>query len=226
MQTFYKFYAHGRSETEKLELEEPDAPPVESKVPAVADESLASRGVFSTYLFILGRIWLQLVNLILIYGVSLSIFPAVAARVPSVDGILSPTYYLPVFCFLFFNLFATVGNFTAQYVQWPSAQWLIIVAVVRLVFVPFFLYCNYHPSDTWARTWPVYFDHDWMYILGMVVFAWSSGYTSSLAMMYIPRLVPAAQSATAGMLGALTIILGILIGINVSLIYPRLFSDN
>ncbi len=156
----------------------------------------------------------------------MSIFPAVAARIPSTDGLLNERYYSSVFCFLFFNVFVTVGSATAQFVQWPGPRWLVLPVLLRVAFIPFFLYCNYQPSDTLVRTVPVLFKHDWMYILGIVALSWSSGYLSSLTMIYAPKAVPKSLAATAGMLGALTIIVGILIGINTALIYPRLFSKS
>lgn len=174
------------------------------------------------YLFILGCIWPQLLNILLVYGVSLSLFPAVSAHIGSTDGLLSERYFTPVFCFLFFNVFAMVGNLTAQYIQWPGPRYLMIFTVARLGLIPMFLLCNYQLDDGWTRKWPVHLAHDWMFIAVMVLLAWSSGYLSSLAMMYIPRSVPSHLSSTAGMLGALTIILGILAGINSALIYPSL----
>ena len=180
------------------------------------------RSPLKKYLYIFKRIWVQLLNIILIYTVSLSIFPALNARILSTDNLLSERYFAPVFCFLFFNLFATVGNGIAQYFPVIKAKYLIIFSVLRIGFIPFFLYCNYLPSDTLPRTAPVIFTHDWMYIVGAVAMAVSSGYLSSLVMMYIPKCVHAELSATAGMFAALTIILGILVGINISLIYPTL----
>lgn len=61
-----------------------------------------------------------------------------------------------------------------------------------------------------------------MYIVGAVAMAVTSGYLSSLVMMVIPKCVHPELSATAGMFAALTIILGILLGINLSLLYPAL----
>lgn len=178
---------------------------------------------FKKYIYIIRRIWVQLLNIILIYMVSLSIFPALNARIISTDNLVSEKYFAPIFCFLFFNLFATVGNFIAQYVQWPGPKYLLVFCLARIAFIPFFLYCNYYPSD--MRTLPVIFDRDWMYISGAIAMAVSSGYLSSLVMMYIPKCVHPDLSATAGMFAALTIILGILIGINFSLLYPMMVTS-
>lgn len=223
---FYQFYAHfkktDQSAVEFREGEEPKET-IEISVSELKPENLPP---LSKYLFVIRCIWPQLLNILLIYIVSLSIFPAVAARIPSTDGLLNERYYSSVFCFLFFNVFVTVGSATAQFVQWPGPRWLVLPVLLRVAFIPFFLYCNYQPSDTLVRTVPVLFKHDWMYILGIVALSWSSGYLSSLTMIYAPKAVPKSLAATAGMLGALTIIVGILIGINTALIYPRLFSKS
>lgn len=174
------------------------------------------------YLYIFQCIWVQLLNIILIYLVSLSLFPAVHARILPNDSIINSNYFAPVFCFLSFNLFATVGNFIAQFIKWPGPNYLIVFSLARLIFIPFFLYCNYHPTD--GRTLPVLFKHDWEYIIGSVLMATSSGYFSSLAMMYTPKCVPPQYATTAGMLAALTIILGILAGIGISFIYPEIVT--
>lgn len=180
------------------------------------------KSALKKYVYIFRCIWLQLLNIILIYLVSLSLFPAVHARILPNDNILTTKYFAPVFCFLSFNLFATVGNFIAQFIKWPGPNYLIVFTLARLIFIPFFLYCNYHPND--ARTLPVIFEHDWQYILGSVLMATSSGYLSSLAMMYTPKCVPPQYATTAGMLAALTIILGILAGIGMSFIYPEVVT--
>ncbi|KAH9419244.1 Nucleoside transporter [Dermatophagoides pteronyssinus] len=174
------------------------------------------------YLQVLRSIWMLLINILLIYVVSLSLFPTVHARIVPKDNIISHVYFSPVFCFLSFNLFATMGNLIAQYIQWPGPRHLIIFSLIRLLFIPFFLYCNYYPGDGLHRSLPVIFDHDWMYIIGSITMAVSSGYFSSLCMMYAPKCVPSHLATISGQMAALTILLGILIGINISLIYPYL----
>lgn len=177
--------------------------------------------VFKRYVYVLKQTWVQLLNIILIYFVSLSLFPAVHARIEAVDNIISQKYFAPVFCFLLFNLFATIGNSIAQFIQWPGPKYLIIFTVARLAFIPFFLYCNYQPGDAMhMRTLPIMFHRDWMYIVGAVSMAVTSGYLSSLTMMYVPGCVVPKYSSMASMIAALIIILGILAGINFSLLYP------
>ncbi|CAG2180766.1 unnamed protein product, partial [Oppiella nova] len=104
------------------------------------------RGIY-LYKHVLKKIWLQLLNIIIIYFVSLSVFPALMADIKPLNGIIDEKYFAPVFCFLSFNLFATFGNFIAQYVQKPGPKYLIIFSILRLLYIPFFLYCNYRPNN-------------------------------------------------------------------------------
>lgn len=46
--------------------------------------------------------------------------------------------------------------------------------------------CNYKPAD---RMMPVIIANDYIYIVGGILMALSSGYFSSLAMMFAPRLI-------------------------------------
>ncbi|XP_054157477.1 equilibrative nucleoside transporter 1-like [Oppia nitens] len=171
------------------------------------------------YKHVLFKIWLQLLNIILIYYVSLSLFPALIADIKSMNNTLNEKYFSPVFCFLAFNMFATVGNFIAQRFQRPGPNYVIIFTLLRLLYIPFFLYCNYQPTNV-NRSLPVVIKNDWIFIVGVVTMAMSSGYLSSLCMMYAPRCVQPGYASIAGMMAALTIILGILLGINFSLVYP------
>lgn len=66
----------------------------------------------------------------------------------------------------------------------PRYLWLC--TVTRLLFLPFFLLCNYQSNE---RTLPVVFTSDLAYITGVVLLGLSNGYFSSLAMMYAPRCV-------------------------------------
>lgn len=57
--------------------------------------------------------------------------------------------------------------------------------VLRAVFIPFFMFCNFKPNE---RALPVLFGNDYLYCIGGIVMALSSGYFSSLTMMFAPRL--------------------------------------
>ena len=55
-------------------------------------------------------------------------------------------YFVPVFCFLFFNLADLFGREVASRIQWPSynsPRWILpSLATGRIVFIPLFMFCN------------------------------------------------------------------------------------
>ena len=65
----------------------------------------------------------------------------------------------------------------------PGPRWVWLPVVLRGLFIPFFMLCNFRPED---RGFPAYISNDWAYIVGGIVMAFTSGYFSSLTMMYAP----------------------------------------
>ncbi|KHJ81404.1 hypothetical protein OESDEN_18910 [Oesophagostomum dentatum] len=70
--------------------------------------------------------------------------------------------------------------------------------------------CNFNVED---RVMAVWFKNEWFFIIGNVVMAYTSGYFSSLAMMYAPRVVHSSLAKTAGMASALFLITGLMCGV-------------
>lgn len=176
------------------------------------------------YFKVLREIWPQCLNVFFIFFVTLAIFPAVQANVKSTGslGWLTDKYFSPVTCFLVFNSFAMIGNVFPNWITWPGPDKLWIPVFARLAFIPFFLFCNYNPA---TRTWPVYFGNDWFYVIGGMFLGLTSGYYSSLAMMYAPRTVSDPDHAPiAGMMAAFFLILGIFLGVNFSLVLSSIIE--
>ena len=67
----------------------------------------------------------------------------------------------------------------------PGPRWLWIPVLLRLLFIPFFMFCNVKPA---TRSMPVWIG-DYVYCAGSILMAFTSGYFSSLSMMYAPRYV-------------------------------------
>ncbi|CDW57752.1 equilibrative nucleoside transporter [Trichuris trichiura] len=155
----------------------------------------------------------QLFNIFFIFFVTLTIFPAMMANIESSssDFPLSSRYYSAVMCFLVFNFFAVMGNLVSSWLRFPSARWLWLPVVARALFIPFFLFCNFQPQ---YRTLPVLINSDWLFLIGGMLMAFTSGHLTSLVMMYLPRLVGAKQSRTAAMMAALFLVLGVVCGVN------------
>ncbi|XP_068984794.1 NADPH-dependent diflavin oxidoreductase 1 isoform X4 [Bombus flavifrons] len=168
----------------------------------------------------------QCFNTFFIFFVTLSLFPSVQSDIVRSDPnfIVSSNYYSTVMCFLTFNVTALIGSSIASLVQWPSKKYLIIPVLLRVFYIPLFLFCNYKPSGV-SRVLPVYISNDWIYFLIAVTMGISSGYFSSLSMMYCPRMVDSEYMATAGMFGAASLITGLFTGILFSMVMPILVAN-
>ena len=80
-----------------------------------------------------------------------------------------------------------ISYYTGPFLQ-PGPRFLWIPVFLRLLFIPAFLLCNYHPVNA-ERIMPVLIDSDWAYWVMAIFLGLSSGYYSSLAMMYCPKWV-------------------------------------
>ncbi|PSN36266.1 hypothetical protein C0J52_22627 [Blattella germanica] len=168
----------------------------------------------------------QCFNVFFVFFVTLTIFPAVHSEIHMIDKefFTGEKFYADVTCFLTFNICAMLGSTLATWFTWPSPKYLFIPVVLRALFVPFFLACNYRPQG--ERTMPVLIDNDWGYWGGAVFMAVTSGYFSSVAMMYCPRSVESQYASTAGMYGAAFLISGIFGGIMFTLLMPLCVTTN
>jgi equilibrative nucleoside transporter 1/2/3 len=77
------------------------------------------------YWTIFKRSSLQLFNVFFIFFVTLSVFPTVYSDIkPMSDepflGIIPPNLFVPILCFLTFNVFAMLGSLTTSWIQWVS----------------------------------------------------------------------------------------------------------
>jgi len=167
----------------------------------------------------------QCFNVFLTYFVTLTIFPAVLADIKMAhpDFPITEKYFTPVTCFLTFNICAVLGNLIPSLCRFPSPRWLFIPVMLRFLFLPFFLLCNYRPSRV-ERLWPAMMHWDYGYWIGSALFGLSGGYFSSLGMMYCPRTVEPEYASIAGMFGAASIITGIFAGTGFSYLMPALVS--
>ena len=150
-----------------------------------------------------------------VFFVTLSCFPAIQAGIMPSNDYFSPRYFTAVTCFLFFNAFAMFGNLVTEWLRFPGPRWVWIPIVARLLFIPFFMFCNYKPNE---RHLPVFITNDIVYMIGSIIMAFTSGYFSSLTMMYAPRSVTRPEhQGIAGMMAAFFLISGIFSGILFSL---------
>lgn len=181
------------------------------------------------YFSIFKLIWKQCLNVFLVFFVTLSTFPVVQSEIDPVNPEYfgsfnnTKTYFVPVCCFLLFNTFAMLGNIIPNFFIFPGPKYLWIAVVARFAFIPFFIFSNYAPNH---RTLPVLFNSDTLYIFVSSLFGLSSGYYSSLAMMYVPRAITDKRYAgIAGMMASASLVTGILFGVNFSYILVWLFKN-
>ena len=61
-------------------------------------------------------------------------------------------YFIPVCCFVLFNVGDWLGRFFAEYIQWPKPGRMgmivvFILSVSRVAFIPLFLHCHIPPEE-------------------------------------------------------------------------------
>ena len=149
------------------------------------------------YLLILKQIWIHLFSVFFVYFITLALFPALLAAIVS-NTSLAGKYFTVVWCFLSFNLFAMLGNIAVDFFPNLINQrrlWIWVLA--RMIFIPFFVFCNVKAE---TRTAPVFFYNDTFYIIGVALFALTSGYMSSVAITVAPKSVDPQHASIAGMM--------------------------
>ncbi|VDL63448.1 unnamed protein product [Hymenolepis diminuta] len=152
--------------------------------------------------------WLQCFTVWLVCACSLSLFPAIQSLVEpfSKHYFITKTWFADVTCFFFFNLFSLLGCLLATRIHvvgqialinnsiikiviliflQPGPRFLWIPAIFRFGFIPFFLVSNYQIDGD--RKMPLLLVNDHVYILGSIIFAFTGGYFTSLAMMYATK---------------------------------------
>uniref|UniRef100_A0A3B5RF20 Solute carrier family 29 member 1a n=1 Tax=Xiphophorus maculatus TaxID=8083 RepID=A0A3B5RF20_XIPMA len=162
------------------------------------------------------HIWVMALSVCFIFTVTIGTFPSVTVDVKSTvaNGSAWKTYFIPVSCFLLFNMMDWAGRSLTAVTMWPGKDsiWLPVLCGVRVVFIPLFMLCNVHPRENL----PVVFVHDAWYIGFMILFSFSNGYLASLCMCFGPKKVPQHQAETAGAIMAFFLSLGLALGAAVS----------
>lgn len=159
------------------------------------------------------KCWPQCLNVFLVFYVTLALFPTVLAGTAQKQMIFNDKYFTSFACFFIFNVFAMIGNLISSWTTWPGKQHVWIPVVARFLFVPFFLFCNFNPK---TRHWPVLISNDIVFIVGNVLMAMTSGYFSSLCMMFTSSGLKPDEAPKAGMLASFFLVLGVFLGINSS----------
>lgn len=162
------------------------------------------------------QIWVMACSVCFIFTVTIGTFPAVTVDVKTTvaAGGAWETYFIPVSCFLLFNLMDWAGRSLTALCMWPGKDSMLLPVLVglRIIFIPLFILCNVQPRNYL----PVLFYHDAWYIIFMIFFAFSNGYLASLCMCYGPKKVAPHEAETAGAIMAFFLSLGLALGAAVS----------
>ncbi|KAK2852959.1 hypothetical protein Q7C36_008160 [Tachysurus vachellii] len=165
-----------------------------------------------TVFAIFKKLWLMALSVCFVFTITIGVFPAVTVEVQSSaeDGGDWHKYFIPVFCFLLFNLMDWVGRSLTAKWMWPGKDsiWLPVLVLARVIFVPLFVLCNVQPR----KNLPVVFADDAWYIVFMILFSFSNGYLASLCMCYGPKKVAQREAETAGAIMAFFLSLGLALG--------------
>lgn len=158
------------------------------------------------------KIWVMALSVCFIFTVTIGVYPAVTAEVKSTIAGSSKweMYFIPVSCFLMFNIFDWLGRSLTAVCLWPrkDSRLLPFMVAARIVFIPLFMLCNVQPRNHM----PVFFHHDAWYIIFIILFSISNGYLASLCMCFGPKKVPAHEAETAGAIMAFFLSLGLALG--------------
>ncbi|KAI9535602.1 hypothetical protein NQZ68_003156 [Dissostichus eleginoides] len=206
-------------EENKMDLLKKDS--TEEKRPAVSLTEEEAKPTVSV-VNIFKQIWVMALSVCFIFTVTIGTFPAVTVEVKTTvaNGGAWETYFIPVSCFLLFNLMDWAGRSLTAVCMWPGkdSMWLPVLVGLRIVFIPLFMLCNVQPRNFL----PVLFAHDAWYIFFMIFFAFSNGYLASLCMCFGPKKVPQHEAETAGAIMAFFLSLGLALGAGVSFAFRAL----
>ncbi|KAL0970398.1 hypothetical protein UPYG_G00241400 [Umbra pygmaea] len=173
-------------------------------------EQVEARDKKSSVKEVFKKIWVMAFCVTFVFTVTLALFPAVTVDVKTIYPGNWELYFIPVCCFLLFNLGDWIGRSVTSIVQWPPKDSLLfpVLVVCRVVFVPLLLLCNVQPRSYL----PVFFEYDATFIIIMALFSLSSGYCVCLSMSYAPQLVAPKDAETAGALMTFFLALGLSVG--------------
>uniref|UniRef100_A0A674JXT4 Solute carrier family 29 member 2 n=1 Tax=Terrapene triunguis TaxID=2587831 RepID=A0A674JXT4_9SAUR len=167
------------------------------------------------------QIWLLALCIVMVFTITLSVFPAITATVTSTSESKQwSEFFTPVCCFLLFNMMDWLGRSVTSYCLWPEKRlWLLPLLVgLRFLFVPLLMLCQAEPRTRL----PVLFHHDAWFILFMLPFSLSNGYFVSLTMCLAPKQVLPQESELAGAIMTFFLALGLSCGAGLSFLLKAL----
>jgi len=149
----------------------------------------------------------------LVFWVSLSLFPPVTVLVVPENANTSDwtgKYFLPITCFLLFNMSDFMGRFAGRFCPIPLNRryLLLLISILRIVLIPLIMLCNAVPRSHL----PVLFKSEVYYILFMTLLGFSNGYVIINAMINGPMFVSEEYRESAGFFLVAFLGLGLTLG--------------
>ena len=167
---------------------------------------------------ILAKIKIEAVTVFVIYLVTLGLFPAVLVLVESANinsssaGLWETKYFVPVACFLFYNVGDYFGRIVTGFGLAPKicSKFALVLSVARLAFIPLLLLCNIAPGQ--RQLIPVLMESDTAFIVLMLLLSISNGYLTTIVMVNAPGRVEGHEQQTASNLMVGLLGLGLISG--------------
>lgn len=179
------------------------------------------RVIINDILYIGKTIKYQAMSLLLVFAVTLCVFPVITERVESecvgsgsdsayCRNFGNTQYFLPVVCFLLINLADFTGRFLAgkfQVIGLHDDKSLLCAALFRIILAGGFFLTRRDNFEGLG-----FMGTDWAYIVLMIAFGVSGGYVANLCFMYGPQRIEKEKAETAGSLLPFYLCVGLLIG--------------
>ena len=135
---FYHFYAIDSDSSNQLNEDQP--------LIQTSKSSLSS---------VTRQIWIWALAILINFMATLCVFPALTVLAKSTNSgrnEWNDVYFIPVGCFLAFNAGDFVGRTLAGLIKRPKASklgsvFVLVMALLRLGFIPAFLFCNIAPQQ-------------------------------------------------------------------------------
>ena len=165
---------------------------------------------------VLRKIKIEATTVFIIYIVTLGLFPAVTVLVESTNsssgGDWELKYFVPVACFLIYNIGDYLGRLLVGTNLAPKicSKFALVLSILRIVFIPLMLFCNIAPSQRHFIS--VHFPSDTVYIILVLVMAVTNGYLTSIVMVNAPGRVLDFEQQTASNLMVGLLGLGLISG--------------
>ncbi|XP_018336319.1 equilibrative nucleoside transporter 3 [Agrilus planipennis] len=172
---------------------------------------------------ILKKIWLHGVSVLLVFMVTLSVYPGITVLIESKNrgngNRWNDLYFVPVVAFLLVNCSDYSGRLLAGFFQRPERKSLLIIFnLLRIIFVPLLLFCNAQPR----HSLPVLIKEDYHYIIILNLFALTNGYLTNLPVICTSRIVDEHEKESASALIAVFLGLGLTLGSAINLILVKI----